>query len=242
MRKPLRRIAGAALANVLILAALATPALAQVDETTTPDVSVTTTTTAPAETTSETSEPETTEPSTETSSSSETSSEEPTTTTTTTEPEPEPSDTEDPTTTTTEPSETTDSPEPTEPPYVDDTGYGLDLEDGLGLLLIACAAGEPKDLNSPDFEILEGPWQDETDGRYWLYLVDLRPGATFADGNVTADWVCGGEPGNGGGGSTPISPVPGSGDADDWQRENGGSPQVGFAPQGGVETGAGGAA
>lgn len=245
MRKPLRGIAGAALSTTLILTVFAAPALAQDEGAgTSTDVAVTTTTAPPETTTSEsapetsTSEaaPETTTSETRSATTTTTSE---STATTTSEPD------ESSTTTTTTSSETTGS---EEPPYVDDTGYGIDLdpEQGLGLLLIACAAGEPTGVTSPDFEILDGPWQDETDGRYWAYLVQLQPGLTFADGNVVADWVCGGEPGggsgSGGGGSTPVAPVPGSEDAGDWQRENGGDAQVGFAPKGGVETGAGGIA
>ena len=129
-----------------------------------------------------------------------------------------------------------------EPPYVDDTAWGIDIdsEAGLGMLLIACAAGEPTNTHSPDFEILEGPHQDEVDGRYWYYFVQLRPGVTFASNEVEGYWECGGE--QPGGGAAPVAPVPGSGDADDWQDDNDGEAQVKFAPKGGVETGFGGVA
>lgn len=138
----------------------------------------------------------------------------------------------------------TDEPDPgeDEPPYVDDVAHGIDLDPkrGLGLLIIACAAGEPRGVKSPDFEILEGPHQDEVDGRYWLYLVQLRDGLTFRSDEVVGYWECGGE--TPGGGGAPVAPVPGSDDADDWQQENGGDAQVTFAPKGGVETGFGGTA
>ncbi|PXY37666.1 hypothetical protein BA062_03310 [Prauserella flavalba] len=239
----MRGIAGAALSTTLILTVFVGPALAQDEEAgTSTDVAVTTTT-APPETTTSESAPETST----SESAPETTTSESDSATTTTSAEPTATETSE----SEETSTTTTSSEPTgpeEPPYVDDSGYGIDLdpEQGLGLLLIACAAGEPTGVTSPDFEILDGPWQDETDGRYWAYLVQLQPGLTFAGGNVVADWVCGGEPGggsgSGGGGSTPVAPVPGSEDAGDWQRENGGDAQVGFAPKGGVETGAGGIA
>ncbi len=144
-----------------------------------------------------------------------------------------------------EPSSTnvpTEPPGPQEPPYEDNTGYGIDLdpESGLGLLLIACAAGEPKHVTSPDFEILEGPYQEEQDGRYWSYLVQLRSGITFAENEVLGYWECDGD--RPGGGATPVSPVPGSDDAGEWQDSNNGAAQVSFAPKRGVETGFGGSA
>ncbi|MBK1784930.1 hypothetical protein JHE00_11390 [Prauserella sp. ASG 168] len=177
----------------------------------------------------------------------------------TTDPEPEPEDpgTSEPDEPTTPPTSDTDEPsEPELPPFEDNAGYGFDIdpETGLGMLIIACVAGEPTGLTSPHFDVLEGPWQDEVDGRYWGYMVQLRDGMTFESGNVLGEWVCGGDDtdhgdggtdnGDGGtigGGSTPIAPVPGAADAGSWQSDNGGDAQVGFAPKGGVETGAGGA-
>ncbi|WP_160148935.1 hypothetical protein [Amycolatopsis alkalitolerans] len=148
------------------------------------------------------------------------------------------------TTTSSKPSESTSSSTPQEPPYQDDTGYGVDLGDGYGLVIIACAAGEPTGLTSPQFDVLEGPYQEEQDGRYWDYLMHLHDGLTFANDPIEADWTCGGTPDGGGasGGGTPITPVAGSGDAASWQNGNGGNAQVRFAPKEGVETGFGGTA
>lgn len=249
MRNPLRRLAGAVLANALILTAVAAPAMAQ-SESPSSDTSVTTTTvgtptsTSSPTATSESSASSTTTPTTPTTSSSSsttTSSSETSVPGSTTTSAPTSSGS---TTTTTVPTTTsgTDEPGPDEPPYVDDVAHGIDLDPkhGLGLLIIACAAGEPRDVKSPDFEILEGPHQDEVDGRYWLYVVQLRDGLTFENEEVVGYWECGGE--TPGGGGAPVAPVPGSGGADDWQEENGGDAQVAFAPPGGVETGFGGTA
>lgn len=238
LRKPLRCLAGAVLANALIFTAVAAPAAAQEIETSTE--AAVTTTTAPPETTSTT----TSAPTSSSSESSETTAP-PTSTTgsetstpgTSTTPPAETSQTSQPSSTTSTQPSTTDPVE--EPPYVDDTAWGIDIdpEKGIGMLLIACAAGEPTNTHSPDFEILEGPHQDEVDGRYWYYFVQLRPGLTFESNDVQGYWECGGE--QTGGGSSPIAPVPGSGDADDWQDNNDGEAQVKFAPKGGVETGFG---
>jgi hypothetical protein len=245
LRKPLRCLAGAVLANALIFTGVAAPAMAQEVETST-ETTVTSTTEPPKTTSTTTSEP--------TSTSSESSQPQPTTTTTTGS-ETSTSGSETSTVTTTAPTQTSQSsesstttqpttPEPPveEPPYVDDMAWGIDIdpEKGLGLLLIACAAGEPSNVHSPDFEILEGPHQDEVDGRYWYYFVQLRPGVTFDDNEVTGNWECGGQ--QPGGGGAPVAPVSGSGSADEWQDSNDGDAQVKFAPKGGVETGFGGIA
>jgi hypothetical protein len=145
-----------------------------------------------------------------------------------------PSETSEPTTTT-----------PEEPPYVDNTGYGIDFGNGYGAVGIACAAGEPKDLASPDFDVIEGPYQQEQDGRYWDYLVQLHEGKSFASGTITATWECGSDTPQGGGasgGGAPVPPVAGSAQAAVWQRGNGDKAQVSFAPSVGVETGFGGTA
>ncbi|GAB2963734.1 hypothetical protein GCM10017788_58970 [Amycolatopsis acidiphila] len=100
-------------------------------------------------------------------------------------------------------------------------------------------------MSSPDFDIVDGPYQEEQDGRYWDYLVQLHDGITFASGQVRLDWTCGSDAPQGGGasgGGTTVTPVPGSGDAAAWQAGNGGKAQVAFAPKSGVETGFGGTA
>ncbi|UQS23171.1 MULTISPECIES: hypothetical protein [Amycolatopsis] len=234
MRKPLGRLAAAVISGALISLTMAPAALAE--ESTTPEVTTTTSaapesteTSAPssaAETTSETSSA-----ATATSQPSLTSS--PATTSTTTSPG---------TTESSQPTSTSESSTPEEPPYQDDVAYGIDLGDGTGVLIIACAAGQPTDVWSPDFDILDGPYQEEQDGRYWDYLVQLHEGKSFDAGNVTADWTCAGAPQGGGSSGGGVAPVPGSGEADEWQQSNGGDAQVSFAPKQGVETGAGGTA
>ena len=73
---------------------------------------------------------------------------------------------------------------PQEPPYQDNIAYGIDLANGQGLLVIACAAGQPTDVSSADFDLMEGPHQDGTDGRYWGWLVKFHKGSSFATGTV----------------------------------------------------------
>ncbi|WP_235716264.1 hypothetical protein [Amycolatopsis sp. ATCC 39116] len=232
MRKPLGRLAAAVISGALITLTTAPAALAE--ESTTPEV---TTTTSAAPESTETSAP---------SSSAETTSATSSATSTTSRPSltSSPGTTTTPVTTTTgssEPSSTSSS-APEEPPYEDDTAYGIDLGDGTGVLIIACAAGQPTGVWSPDFDILDGPYQEEQDGRYWDYLVQLHEGKSFDDGTVTADWTCAGAPQGGGASGGGVAPVPGSGEAGEWQQSNGGDAQVSFAPKAGVETGAGGTA
>ncbi|EHR52864.1 hypothetical protein SacmaDRAFT_4690 [Saccharomonospora marina XMU15] len=241
----MRRLAGALFANALILTAVAAPAMAQTESN--PSDAATTTVSSPESSPESPASPSI--PASEESPSASPSSEPSPSSPSVPESEPSsPPDSGDETTTTTAPSPTGE-PDPgvEEPPYVDDVAHGIDLDpdNGIGLLIIACAAGQPKHLESPDFEVLEGPHQDEVDGRYWLYLVQLRDGLTFKSGEVVGYWECGGESPGGGeapGGGAPVAPVPGSDDAGEWQQENGGDAQVEFAPQGGVETGFGGTA
>lgn len=242
----MRRLAGALLANALILTAVAAPAMAQTESN--PSDVATTTVSSPESSPESPASPSI--PASEESPSASPSSEPSPSSPSVPESEPSsPPDSGDETTTTTTAPSPTGEPDPgvEEPPYVDDVAHGIDLDpdNGIGLLIIACAAGQPKHLESPDFEVLEGPHQDEVDGRYWLYIVQLREGLTFESGEVVGYWECGGETPGGGeapGGGAPVDPVPGSDDAGEWQQENGGDAQVEFAPQGGVETGFGGTA
>ncbi|WP_232212856.1 hypothetical protein [Saccharomonospora saliphila] len=265
MRRPLRHLTGAVLAGTLIAGFAAGPASATSEEAPSPTASspVESSPSAPTESEpTDSSTPGTTEPGaptdtdpTETTepTGSEPSEPEPTDTTEPSEPgETEPTEpTETEPTDPTEPTEPTETTEPTdteppaeEPEYIDDVAAGIDLdpEQGLGLLVIACAAGEPRGVSSDDFDILEGAYQDETDGRYWWYMVRLHDGLTFAENSaeIGIHWQCGDR--RPGGGGSVISPVPGSDGADDWQDDNGGDAQVAYAPRGGVETGAGGMA
>ncbi|NKQ58623.1 hypothetical protein HFP15_37840 [Amycolatopsis sp. K13G38] len=108
-------------------------------------------------------------------------------------------------------------------------------------MTIACAGGQPTGFASPQFDVTDGPYQEEQDGRYWDYLVQLHEGVSFAD-NIQATWECP----KAGGGSAPgggaIAPGAGSSDTGAWQAGNGGKAQVAFAPKAGVETGFGGTA
>ncbi|NIH84942.1 hypothetical protein [Amycolatopsis granulosa] len=232
MRQPLGRLAAAVISGALITLTVAPAALAE--ESTTPVTTTTTTTTVTV--------PETT---TTTSSAATTTTSSATTTTTT-----QPTRTSSPGTssssttpgTTQSHGSTSSGSKPAEPPYVDDVAYGIDLGDGTGVLIIACTAGEPGDVRSPDFDVVDGPYQEEQDGRYWDYLVRLHEGKTFAAGDVHAAWTCAGAPQGGGASGGGVASVPGSGGAGDWQQSNGGHAQVSFAPKDGVETGFGGTA
>ncbi|GAA5152652.1 MULTISPECIES: hypothetical protein [Amycolatopsis] len=121
---------------------------------------------------------------------------------------------------------------------------GADLPEGFGFVVVACAGGEPKNLSSPSFDVLEGPYQEEQDGRYWDYLVQRHEGVSFDDPNqhIEASWECPAPQGGGASTGGDITPIPGTGDADAWQASNGGKPQVRYAPKTGVETGFGGTA
>lgn len=243
LRKPLGRLAAAVLAGAVITIGMAPAALADDASTTAaPTSSVPETTTTQSEPVTATTDAPSDVPTTTSSvDPTPTSSSVPTTTSspggTTTSVKPT---TSKPSETTTEPTTTT----PEEPPYEDNVGYGIDFGDGTGVLVIACAAGEPRNVTSPDFDVIDGPYQDEQDGRYWEYLVELHGGKTFASGTVVADWECGSLPEGGGasGGGVPVPPVPGSDQAAAWQQSNGSDAQVSFAPRAGVETGFGGTA
>lgn len=234
--KPLGRLAGAVLAGALITAVVAAPVATATEEpaettsTTTP-TSSSAPTSSPTEESTSSSAPESSESSQPESSSSEPSSSESTpsesesseNSTSQTAPESE-SDVE----TTTG---TSEDEQPTPGPvdeYIDDVAYGIDLPNGQGMVLIACAAGEPTGFTSPSFEVIDSH-QSATDGRYWIYRVERYDGVSFSEGNVPADWTCG----TTGGGSSPVQSVDTENTADE-------DSQVAYAPTGGIETGFGG--
>jgi hypothetical protein len=226
LKKTMGRLAGAVLAGALITLAVSPAALAQETDPTSVVVAPpeNTTTTEPSTPTSET----TTQPEVPTSTPGTTDTATPPNTTT----KPgEPTKTSEPGTPTSTPTETT----PEEPPYQDDTAVGFDLPDNEGLLLISCAAGEPTEVYSPDFDLVEGPVQSEADGRVWGWLVKRHEGVSFDAGNVTAHWKCGGAPTE-----TPVKPGGGAGSGSETTK--GKDSQVKYAPKGGVETGFGGTA
>lgn len=240
MRKHLGRLAAAVVSGALITLTVAPAALAEGEST---EITTTSTSSAAAETT---------ESSAPSSSAAETTSETTSSATSTTSEQPPVTSSSGAAASSTTPPGTTESNEPTstssssskpeEPPYTDDVAYGVDLGDGKGVLIIACASGQPTDVWSPDFDVVDGPYQEEQDGRYWDYLVQLHEGKSFDSGDVTADWTCASAPQGGGASSGGVAPVPGSGDAGTWQQSNGGDAQVSFAPKQGVETGFGGTA
>lgn len=182
MGRTLSRVAGIVSAGALITAATAPAALAQTD-TTTPETATTTAVSSEATTTTA-----------------------PTTSETTTTTAPATSET---TGTTTTPSLTdsvkTDAPDPTsttvtsEPPkddYQDNTGHGFVGLGGEGVLVIACAAGQPGAVATQYLSVTGGPDQDEADGRLWNYsvrVVDAPAGTTTAK----FSWTCDGVEGNG---------------------------------------------
>ena len=241
LRKPLGRLAAAVLAGALITFAAApaaiadesavptTPSVAESStETSTPDTS-TTSTTSSSDTTTRS---ETSSPSSSSSSSAQTTTSAPSSSTSTS------ADT----TESSKPSETSESTTAGWPPdpYVDNAGYSIDLGNGQVVVIIACAAGEPTGFSSPQFDLVDGPYQQEQDGRYWDYLVQLHDGV--APDGLQGDWTCGGPQGGGASGGGEIAPGANSADAGAWQGSNGGNAQVRYAPKEGVETGFGGTA
>ena len=234
MKKTLGRLAGAVLAGALISLAVTPSALAQDD----PSTVVTTSEAAPPTSDAPASDVPAPGPSTgQSTSDTPTSSGQPSDTGT---PTGKPTGTGEPTSTGEPTKPTSSQPETTTPeePYEDDIAYGVDLDGGQGIFVIACAAGEPTGVSSRDFDLVEGPHQDETDGRYWAWLVKRHDGASFDAGNVTALWTCGG----GKGSEQPVPPAGGAGAGSAGTTGGHGDSQVKYAPKGGVETGFGGMA
>jgi hypothetical protein len=234
LKKTMGRLAGAVLAGALITLAMPPAAMAQTVDptppTTTSEVSATSTPSSGPATTSKSTATDV--PPTQTSkptTSGATPTGQPTTG--------KPPETSKPTGS--KPIETTSAraTTPQEPPYQDDTAYGIDLANGQGLLVIACAAGQPTDVSSADFDLMEGPHQDGTDGRYWGWLVKFHKGSSFATGTVQVDWKCGADKPV----QTPVKPGGGAGAGAPGVSKDGKS-QVKYAPKGGIETGFGGTA
>jgi hypothetical protein len=235
--KPLGRLAGAVLAGALITAAVAAPSAVATES-----PSVTTTTTTATTTSSQADD--STAPESSEASSSESLPESSSSQTSSSESRPSESESSENSTSQSTPESesdvvtttgTGDDEQPAPGPiddYVDDTAYGIDLPEGAGLVMIACAAGQPTGFTSPSFEIIGEPYQRETDGRYWIYTVQRYEGVSFNEGDVAADWTCG----TTGGGSGAGSPVQGI-DTENTADEDS---QVAYAPTGGIETGFGG--
>ncbi|MBE8519125.1 hypothetical protein ILP97_16640 [Amycolatopsis sp. H6(2020)] len=197
MKKTLGRLAGAVLAGALLTLTVSPVALAQ-------EAPVTSTTEAAPTTTGA---PTTTEapPST---SSSEPTSQQPTSS----QPTSQPTSTGTGTPTSSKPTRpTTPTAEPTDPfphgdDYIDDVAYAWEFDGGVGILVIACAAGEPRNVKANDFTVAAGPFQDGADGRYWGFDIQLNEGKHLTD-DTQVSWVCEGKPvtrpvGHGGGSAT----------------------------------------
>jgi hypothetical protein len=222
LKRTLGRLAGAVLAGALLTLTVSTAANAQEAPASTESAAPTTTEAPPVTTSSlPTSTEQPTQTGTPTSTGTPTQTGTPTNTGTPTgTPTGKPTETSAPTT------------EPTDPiphgdDYIDDVAYAWEFEEGHGLLAIACAAGEPKNVVANDFTVVSGPYQDGADGRYWGYDIQLNEGKHLSD-DTKVSWTCEGKPvtkpvGHGGGSSTV-----------------GGSSQVKVTPKaGGVETGGG---
>ncbi|MEC3980936.1 hypothetical protein [Amycolatopsis sp. H20-H5] len=173
MKKPLGRLAGAALAGAVLTLALAPAASAQTGD---PSSSPATTSDSP------------TAVPTETSSASET----PSTSVTPTSGTPAPPAASAPQThgekQQVKTTEATTSTTPPEKPYQDNVGHGYVNLSGEGVLVIACASGAPSDVATANLSVVAGPDQDEADGRYWNYdvrVVGAVPGAT-----ASFSWTC----------------------------------------------------
>ncbi|KDN17708.1 hypothetical protein [Amycolatopsis rifamycinica] len=199
MKKTLGRLAGAVLAGALLTITVAPAAFAQ-------EAPVTSTTeaapTSDAQPTTDlptsTSVPTSEQPTLQQPTSEQPTSQQPTSTGTPT---------------SGKPTETTAAPstEPTDPfphgdDYLDDVAYAWEFEDGTGVLVIACAAGEPTNVAANDFTVAAGPFQDGADGRYWGFDIQLNEGKHLSDATQVS-WTCEGKPvtrpvGHGGGSAT----------------------------------------
>ncbi len=79
--------------------------------------------------------------------------------------------------------------------YQDNTGHGFIGLGGEGVLVIACAAGQPGEVATQYLSVTGGPDQDEANGlwNYTVRVVDAPAGTTSAK----FSWTCGGVEGNG---------------------------------------------
>ncbi|SEB41372.1 hypothetical protein SAMN04489727_1532 [Amycolatopsis tolypomycina] len=198
MKITLGRLAGAVLAGALLTLTVAPAALAQ-------EAPATSTEAAPTSEAPPTTNLPTTTPATST--SQQPTSQQPTSTQPTTQP------TGTGTPTSGKPTHTSSTPttEPTDPfphgdDYIDDYAYAWEFDDGTGILVIACAAGEPTNIVANDFTVAGGPFQDGADGRYWGFDIQLNEGKHLTD-DTKVSWTCEGKPvtrpvGHGGGSAT----------------------------------------
>ena len=201
LKNTLGRLAGAVLAGVLLTLTVSPVALAQ--EAPATSTEVTPTTEAPPTSTgapTSTSVPSSEQPTSQQPTSGQPTSQQPTTSTGTGTPTSgKPAK---PTTPTTEPTD----PFPHGDDYLDNVAYAWEFDGGVGILVIACSVGEPKNVVSADFSVAAGPFQDGADGRYWGFDIQLGEGKHLTD-NTEVTWTCEGKPvtrpvGHGGGSAT----------------------------------------
>ncbi|MET8993695.1 hypothetical protein [Amycolatopsis sp. Hca4] len=204
MKKSLGRLAGAVLAGALLTLTVSPAALAQ-EAPTSSEVAPTSETLPSTDVPTSTSVPSTSEQPT---------SQQPTSG----QPTSEPTSTGTGTPTSGKPTKPTSAPttEPTDPfphgdDYIDDVAYAWEFDEGTGILVIACKAGEPRNVVANDFTVAAGPFQDGADGRYWGFDIKLNEGKHLSD-DTQVSWVCEGKPvtrpvGHGGGSATVGSQV-----------------------------------
>ncbi|WP_410637776.1 hypothetical protein [Amycolatopsis sp. lyj-346] len=196
MKKTLGRLAGAVLAGALLTLTVSPAALAQEAPVTSTTEAAPTSEAPPTTTGAPTS---TSAPSSEQPTSQQPTSSQPTSTGTGTPTSSKPTK---PSTPTTEPTD----PFPHGDDYLDDVAYAWEFDGGAGILVIACAAGEPRDVRANDFTVAAGPFQDGADGRYWGFDIQLNDGKHLTD-TTEVSWTCEGKPvtrpvGHGGGSAT----------------------------------------
>lgn len=184
MKKNLGRLAGAVLAGALLTLTVSPAALAQEAPATSAEATPTSETQPTTEAPPSTTVPSSEQPTSQQPTSEQPTSQEPTGTGTPTSGKPT-----KPTTPTTEPTD----PFPHGDDYLDNVAYAWELDGGAGLLAIACAAGEPKNVVSNDFSVVDGPFQDGADGRYWGFDIQLGEGKHLTD-STTVTWTCEGKP------------------------------------------------
>jgi len=186
LKKTLGRLAGAVLAGALLTLTVAPSALAQENPATSTTAEAPSTeaptTTATSEAPTSTSAPTSEQPTSE-----QPTSQQPTSTGTGTPTSGKP------TSTSAQPTVEPTDPVPHGDDYIDNIAYAWELEDGSGLLAIACAAGEPKNIVSNDFSVVDGPFQDGADGRYWGFDIRMNAGKHLSD-DTEVSWSCEGKP------------------------------------------------
>ncbi len=185
LKKSLGRLAGAVLAGALLTLTVSPAALAQ-EAPATSDTAPTSETLPTTEAPTSTSVPSSEQPTSQQPTSEQPTSQQPTSTGTGTPTSDKPTK---PTTPSTEPTD----PFPHGDDYIDDVAYAWEFDGGAGLLAIACAVGEPKNVAANDFSVVDGPFQDGADGRYWGFDIQFNEGKHLSD-TTEVTWTCEGKP------------------------------------------------